>query len=142
MKRILLALSAAAFCLTPAPANPAGFSLKIFEAYRISDGKVVKSDDKSADISFYYQRRRMAVISYLGAPKIKEFTARPDPKSLTRSAIETWEDYVAGPAPGYFVVKSPGGRYYLLKLESFENQGKAASYWKMTFAPPEEIEPR
>ncbi|HWQ53091.1 MAG TPA: hypothetical protein VN442_05365 [Bryobacteraceae bacterium] len=142
MKRFLLALSAAALCLALSPANPAAFSLRIFEAYRISEGKVVKSGDKSADISFYYQTRRMGMISYLGATKIKEFAVRPDPRSLTRAIVETWDDYVAGPAPGYYVIKGAEGRFYLVKLESFENQGKAASYWKMTFAPAEEIQPR
>lgn len=108
----------------------------------MSDGKVVKSSDKTADISFYYQTRRIGMISYLGAAKIRNFALRPDPHSVTRAAIETWDDYVAGPAPGYYVIKGSEGRFYLLKLESFESQGKAASHWKLTFAPPEEIHPR
>jgi hypothetical protein len=115
-------------------ATPAGssFSLKVFEGFRFSDCAVVKSDDKSADVRFYYQVRRAGPSVYLGAEKIKELAAAPGGPFSTAETT-SWKDYVFAPGPGYYGVVSKG-HSYVLHLESYENQGKAASYWRVNFS--------
>lgn len=109
------------------------FQLQVFQGYRFQTGEIRKSGDDT-DLSFTYQVRRLGMISYLQATHIKRFDTRPDPAALTRAEIAAWESYVAGPSAGYYVIQARSDRCYLLKLESFENQGKAASYWRMTFS--------
>lgn len=115
-----------------AAAQSGSFQLKIFQGFRFSDGATVESG-KGADLSFYYQTRRMAIISYLGADKIKRFDAAPDPRSLTAAEVGSWNDYIPAPSPGYYVIRTKDGKYYLVNLQKFENQGKAASSWLMSF---------
>jgi hypothetical protein len=129
---ILLFAALLAFAGAARPETSGAFSLKIFEGYDFPKGAVVKSGS-NADLSLTYQTRRIGMIGYLGAAKIKFFEAKPDVTRLTPREIDTWKDYEAGPAPGYYVIRARDGGVYLLHLESFENQGKAASYWKMNF---------
>lgn len=136
---LMVPLLAAASCLgfaqnaQKAKGDAAGgsFQLKIFEGYDFPNQRVVASGSSAADLSFYYQRRGIGIISYLGAAKIKQFQGRPP--GLSAGQIASWEHYVAGPSRGTYVIQSRAGRYYLVTLEKFENQGKAASYWLMSF---------
>ncbi len=115
-------------------------SLKVYEGYRFSDKAVTKSGDKSADISFFVNMGRRNASSFalatLGAKKIKEFgTEKPDVKALSLQNANSWEHYANAPVPGYYVVQGEDGKtFYLIKVISFKNQGKAASYWDLTFS--------
>lgn len=119
--------------------TPQESSLKVYEGYRFSDKSVVKSDDKSADISFYVNRGRAGSNSFalgaLGARKIKEFgKEKPDVSKITPADCAKWEHSVNAPSAGYYVVQSADEKeMYLLKVISFQNQGKASSFWKLNF---------
>jgi hypothetical protein len=128
------ALILAAALFGTSAATPAGnsFSLKVFEGFRFTDRAMVKSDDKSADVRFTYQVRRAGPFVYLGAEKIKALSAAPR-GSFSTAETASWKDYVFAPGPGYYGVVSKG-HSYVLHLESYENQGKAASYWKLNFS--------
>ena len=131
MLRLAIALLAA--CASTVAAGDS-FQLKISEGYRFEERKVVESG--AGDLSFTYQGRNFGIISYLQAKKIKRFDSQPDPASLTRGEVESWEGYVAAPSSGYYVIRTSPGQFYLLHRRSFENQGKAASCWLMaTFWP-------
>lgn len=116
------------------PARKSGqFRLHVFEGYRLDTGAVGKSSSQQ-DLSFTYQVRASGMISYLGAAHIKRFDGRPSAGTLSAGDVAGWKDYVAGPDPGYYVIQARSSqRLYLLHLEKFENQGKAASYWLLTF---------
>ncbi|HWR51675.1 MAG TPA: hypothetical protein VN428_11245 [Bryobacteraceae bacterium] len=123
---------------TPARALPAvrsgSFQLKVFQGFRFDDGSIGKSGSEM-DLSFFYQMRRFGMISFLGASHIARFDERPAQGSITVAEVQAWDDSVAGPSPGYYALQARnGGKYYLLHLEKFENQGKAASYWLMSFS--------
>lgn len=130
MRLSRLAIAVVLLSCVPVFATSGSFQLKIFQGYNFATRSVGKSGGTS-DLSFTYQVRRIGMIGYLQAPKIKEFQSPPS--GLTASEFETWKDYVAGPSPDYYVIKAKDGRCYLLQLLKFENQGKAASYWLMTF---------
>lgn len=121
-----------------AAAQPARATLGVYQGVRFADGTIVKSDDATADLKLYVNRgRRNAgafALAAIGAQKIKEFdTTRPDVSRITRAAAATWDDSVNAPSAGtWFVVQGRRGGLYLVRIESFENQGKAASYWKLT----------
>lgn len=118
----------------PGPPAPNGrssrrsFSLRIFEAVRFPDGTVVKSGGQDPGIQFTYQMRRGMAFVYLGAEQIREFGNSP--ARFRPADAAGWKDYILGPAPGYYGVVSRG-KAYLVHIESYENQGKAASYWKL-----------
>lgn len=115
-------------------------SLKVYEGYRFSDRTLVKSDDKSADISFYVNRGRANAFSFalgaVGANRIKEFGKdKPDVTKITLAECAKWDRSVNAPSPGYYVILSADGKsLYLIKVSSFQNQGKAASFWKLNFS--------
>lgn len=135
MKTFLMGVAAVLLaCQSPASAwsKKEPFQLKIFQGFRFANESVVKSE--SGDLSFTYQVRRFGMISYLSAKRIQYFEKAPEVASLRASEIAGWKDYVAGPSPGFYVVRTGDGKHYLLHLQKFENQGKAASYWLMTFA--------
>jgi hypothetical protein len=127
--RLLAALAA-----IPLLAVPAGgtFTLKIFQGHNFSTGQVGESGTATADLNFTYQTRRLGIISYLGAEKIKYFGK--DASAVSASGIEKWEDYEAGPAPGYYLIRARSDKHlYLVHMTEFLNQGKAASQWVATF---------
>ncbi len=130
----LLALLLSLSILGTAETAASRFQLHISQGYRFDTGEVTKSGD-DADLSFTYQLRRIGQISFLQAPHIKRFETRPQPGTLTPAEIATWDHSVAAPSPGYYVIqgRSPA-HHYLLHLEKFENQGKAASRWELTFS--------
>lgn len=108
--------------------------MKVFQGFRFDDGSIGKSGSEM-DLSFFYQMRRFGMISFLGADHIQRFDDKPAQRSISAAEIRSWDDSVSGPAPGYYVLQAHnGGKYYLLHLENFENQGKAASYWLMSFS--------
>jgi hypothetical protein len=117
-----------------AAASSGSFTLQIFQGYNFGSSEVVKSGTPTADLNFTYQTRRIGMISYLGAEKIKFFPVAPAPGSISAADVAKWEDYVAGPGPGYYVLRAhSNGQLYLVQLVSFENQGRAASFWRMRF---------
>jgi hypothetical protein len=126
---------------TGAPTTPptstggsGSFSLKIYEGYRFTDRTVVKSDDKTADITFYPVQRFSVPTPMLGADRIEEFDAKPDANSLSAATIAGWSYYIAAPAgQSYYAIRGMDGRYYLLHLTSFDNGGKATAYWQLNF---------
>jgi hypothetical protein len=126
----LLATAAGAL----AAVRSGSFQLKVFHGFRFDDGSIGKSGSEM-DLSFFYQMRRFGMISFLGADHIQRFDEKPAQRSIAAGDIQSWDDSVAGPEPGYYVLQAQnGGKYYLVNLEKFDNQGKAASYWLMSFS--------
>jgi membrane-associated protease RseP (regulator of RpoE activity) len=129
----------------PAAAGSAGsdrgkFSLKAFEGYMFDRHEVVESCSK-VDFTLTWQLR-VGVVTYLGAPKIKFFgETRPDIRNITKAEIETWKDYVMGVGMSYHLLKTSGNKYYLVRVDSFKDLGKAPTFWRVDFS-YEEIEPR
>ncbi len=115
-------------------------SLKVYEGYNFSNSVVTKRDDKSADVSFFVNQGRSGALSFalgaLGGKKIKEFgKEKPNVRALSPREVNGWKDYVNAPSPGYYAVLDASGKnLYLLNVLSFKNQGKAASYWELTFS--------
>jgi len=119
------------------------FQLKIYQGYDFKNKRVIDygNTPSSVDFKFYFQQRspisdldksRNGIYVYLGAPKIREFNTAPT--SLSSAQVNGWDNWTLYPVPGkYYVVKSRDGQYYLLHLLKYENQGKAAAYWLMTF---------
>ncbi|MBC9786148.1 hypothetical protein H1S01_16915 [Heliobacterium chlorum] len=108
------------------------FSLTIYKGYKFTSQEVVESG-READLNFIDSRSYTGVAN-LTAKAIKEFDSRPEVSSITTQEMSSWKDYVLAPTPGYFyVAQANDGRSYLLTLKSFENQGKAMSYWQVTF---------
>lgn len=131
MRYILLLATLFAVPVSAAPVG-GSFTLSIFEGFQFGTRQVVKSGTDTADLSFTYQTRRIGFISYLGADKISFFESAPS--AVPSSEVNSWKDYVAGPEPGYYVLRARSDRkLYLVRLVEFANQGKAASYWKMRF---------
>lgn len=125
---------AATLLAVPASAAAAGgtFTLSIFQGFHFARGQVVKSGTDTADLSFTYQTRRIGFISYLGAEKISFFETPPG--NVSPSEVSGWKDYVAGPEPGYYVLRARSNqRLYLVRLVEFSDQGKTATYWRMRF---------
>ncbi len=108
------------------------FQLKIYHGFDFSSSQVVKYNESTpADIKFYRQTRNVGVYAYPGAAKIKEFDS---PSHRIIGNGDGWNDYLFTPKTNrYYVIRSRDGCYYLLHLLKFENQGKAASYWQLTF---------
>lgn len=119
-------------CAAAAHAAGGSFELKIFQGFRFSDQKIVESG--AADLSFFYQTRgRFGMISFLGAPKIQRFDTEAEAAAVRPAQVAAWDDSVAGPSPGWYVVRAKDGAMYTVHLRAFENQGRAASYWLMRF---------
>jgi hypothetical protein len=123
---------------TPPPPTSTGgggsFSLNIYEGYRFSDRKVVKSDDNTADISFYPSYRYTLPTPILGGVKINEYAQKPDPGSISASVIDSWYDIAPAPTTGYYyLLRGADARYYLVRLTKFNNAGAAMSQWQIDF---------
>lgn len=114
-------------------------TLKVYEGYKFSSGSVTKSEDKSADLSFFVNMGRMGASSFalgaLGAKKIKEFGEnKPGAAMLTLQEASSWKKYANAPSGGYYgVLGADGQSLYLVRVLSFKNQGKASSFWELTF---------
>ncbi len=122
-----------------APAS-GSFTLKAFEGYMFDSRKVVESSSK-VDFTLTWQLRAAGIVTYLGSPKIKYVgETRPDIRAIKKAEIETWKDYVMGVGLGYHVLKTPGNKYYLLRVDSFKDLGKAPAFWRVDFS-YEQIEP-
>lgn len=113
-------------------------TLKIYQGVKFSDGTVVKSDDKAADLSFYVNRGRRGALSFelaaFGAKGIKEFgEKKPEPAELSLETAGTWKDHLNAPAAGYYgVLGADGNSVYLVEVLAFENQGQASAHWAVT----------
>lgn len=134
-KLALYALFTAMFCSTIACTTAAAagsFSLKCWEGYRFSDGKVLESKDKTADIVFA-DHMSFSGVAYLSAKKIKVFgKTRPNVTGITAREVETWKENENGPAPGdYYIIRTAKGAYYLLQVLDFENQLKVPQEWRI-----------
>lgn len=122
-----------------AGADRGKFSLKAFQGYMFDRHEVVESSSK-VDFTLTWQLR-VGVVTYLGAPKIKYFgETRPDIRHITKAEIETWKDYVLGVGLGYHVLRTPANKYYLVRVDSFKDLGKAPTFWRVDFS-YEEIVP-
>jgi hypothetical protein len=115
-------------------------TLKVYQGYKFSEKAVTKSGEKGADFSFFVNMGRSNAGSFalatLGAKKIKEFgKEKPDAKTLTPEMVSAWKEYAGAPSPGNYVVQSADGKsLYLVTVLAFKNQGKAASFWELTFS--------
>jgi len=112
-------------------------TLKVYEGYKFASGTITKSGEKGADLSFYVNRGRAGAGSFalgaIGAKKIKEFGDKK-PETLSLQEASSWKDYANAPSGGYYgVLGADGKSLYLVKVLSFKNQGKAASFWELTF---------
>lgn len=117
--------------VTESKIKKGSFSLTIYKGYKFNQQTVVESG-QDADVNFISHWKY--AMGTLTTNKIKEFESKPDISSITAQDMSDWKDYVIGPVPGnYYVIKGHNGKCYLLELTSFENQGKAMSYWKVTF---------
>ncbi|WP_425059354.1 hypothetical protein SCACP_40420 [Sporomusa carbonis] len=122
----------------PCLASASTFTLGIYQGVQLSENQVVESKDAKADLTVSPRYKGYVAYAVLQATKLKEFETRPDLSNLTTKDVENFKELVFAPAAGYYyLVKSKDNRYYLCKLESFENQGKAQSYWKLTFSSEE-----
>ncbi len=126
---VLAMLLLAAVALSAAPAG-ATFHLSASQGFDFSTGRVVTGGNE-ADLTFTYRVRRTGVISYLSAPKIESFRAIP--AGLSPRQVEKWKGTVSTPSPGYYIIKSRSGRFYAVRLVSFEHPGNVAAKWKMSF---------
>ncbi|HVX68016.1 MAG TPA: hypothetical protein VHA11_15495 [Bryobacteraceae bacterium] len=132
--RTLIAILAGFALVASTAAASGSFTLQVFQGFHFPSSEVVKSGASTADLNFTYQTRRAGMISYLGADKIRFFPTAPKPGSISAAEVAQWKDYVAGPEPGYYVLRAhSNGKLYLVQLISFENQGRAASSWRMQF---------
>ncbi|MCL2157625.1 MAG: InlB B-repeat-containing protein [Methanobrevibacter sp.] len=110
------------------------FQLKIWQGYDFKNKRVIDYGNKPdlVDMQFYFQQRPNGIYVYLGASKIHEFNSSPT--NLKASQVEQWDDYTWAPSPGkYYAIRARDGSHYILHLLKYENQGKAHTYWKMTF---------
>lgn len=113
-------------------------TLKIYQGVKFSDGTVVKSDDKAADLSFSVNRGRRGALSFelaaFGAKGIKEFgEKKPEPVELSIDSAGKWKDHLNAPSAGYYgVLGADGNSVYLVEVLSFENQGQASANWVVT----------
>ncbi len=114
-------------------------TLKVYEGYNFQRKAVIKSDDPACDLSFYVNRGRSGALSFalgaLGAKRIKEFGAKkPAAVDLAAQSVKAWKTYANAPSEGYYVIRAAQDEsLYLIKVLSFKNQGKAASYWDLKF---------
>jgi hypothetical protein len=118
----------------PCIASAGTFTLRLYEGIQLSENQVVASKDAKADLTVSPRYRGYVAYAALQATKLKEFKTKPDVSKLSARDIEECKELVFAPATGYYyLAKSKDNRYYLCKLDSFENQGRAQSYWKLTF---------
>ena len=110
-------------------------SLGLYQGIQLADNMIVESKDSAADLTVTPRYRGYVAYAALHAKKLHEYKERPDIARLTAADVEKFGELVFSPSPGYYyLVKANDNRYYLCKLEKFENQGKAATYWKLTFS--------
>ena len=114
------------------------FKLKVFQGFDIPNKRVIAYGDNSSlvDFQFYFQQRVTGpypgLYVYLGASKICEF--ENEPTGISATQVDGWESWTVAPSPNkYYVIRARDRRYYLFHLLKYENQGKASSYWEMTF---------
>lgn len=111
------------------------FSLGVYNGIRLSDNQVLDSKDPAADLTITPRYKGYVAYATLQGKKLEEFAEKPDLAKLSAADVENFKELVFAPTPGYYyLVKSNDNRYYLCKLDRFENQGKAATYWKLTFS--------
>ncbi len=140
-KHALFIMLLAAMSIFAASASAATVvTLKVYQGFKFSDQTVTINGDKQADLSFFVNQGRQGAYSFalgaLGGAKIKEFgTETPGARDLSPETVAGWKSYVNAPSPGMYVVQGADGQsLYLIKVISFENQGKASSFWKLNFS--------
>lgn len=116
-------------------AQAGSVTIGLYQGIRLHDLAVVDSKDNTADLTVTPRYKGYVAYAALDAPRLQEFKTRPDLATLTPAAVERYDQLVFAPAAGYYyLVRGHDGRYSLCKLERFENQGQAASRWKLTFS--------
>lgn len=127
-------LFAAAACFAAAPASSeTSVVLNANQGYDFVKHAVTKSGDLNADVSFAVNKRGGSAVGTLAAKKIKTLGADlPDATAFL--GVQQWPGAVADPVPGYYAVQGHDGRsIYLVQLLAFENPGRSASNWHMSF---------
>lgn len=119
----------------PVSGNTSGTcTLTIYKACNFQTGGTVDNGQPGDDLSFYPHKPYTIDMPYFSAKHIREYEVEPNASALTASQINSWDDWIAAPVVGhYLVMQSASGRYYSAKLKSFENQGAAPAYWKVSF---------
>lgn len=115
-----------------APANAENqVVLKANEGYDFAKHAVTKSGDISADVLFALAKP--GPVGELSARKIKNL-GQNLPSATAFMGVQQWPGSVANPMPGYYAVQGRDGRsIYLVQLLAFDNPGRSASSWHMSF---------
>ena len=115
-------------------------TLKVYQGYNFTEKTITKSGEKNTDLSFYVNRGRQGSLSFalgtLGARRIKEFGQdKPSTEGISITDVKNWKTYANAPEEGYYVLQGKDETtLYLIKVLAFKNQGKAASFWELTFS--------
>jgi hypothetical protein len=128
----LLFVASAAFASASANADTS-VVLKANEGYDFVKHAVIKSGNMNADVSFAVNKQAGGAVAALSAKKIKNLGSDL-PDATAFMGVQQWPGAVANPAPGYYAVQGHDGRsIYLVQLLAFDNPGKMATNWHMSF---------
>lgn len=127
-------LFAASALLASASANAeTSVVLKANEGYDFARHAVIKSGDVNADVSFAIAKQPSGPVAALSAKKIKNLGGGL-PDATAFMGVQQWPGAVSNPVPGYYAVQGHDGRsIYLVQLLAFDNPGKSAANWHMSF---------
>ena len=125
-------LMAFSLLLAGAPANAENqVVLKAFEGYDFAKHAVTKSGDINADVLFAVAKP--GPVGAISAKRIKNL-GQDLPSAAAFLGVQQWPGSVSNPMPGYYAVQGHDGRsIYLVQLLAFDNPGRSASDWHMSF---------
>ena len=117
-----------------APANAESqVILKAHEGYSFAKHAVTKDVDANADVAFAIGKQPDGAVGAISAKKIKNLgSGLPDATAFM--GVQQWPAAVNSPTPGYYAVQGKDGRsIYLVQVLSYDNPGRSASHWQMSF---------
>lgn len=107
--------------------------LKAHEGYSFAKHTVTKDVDTNADVAFAIGKVPDGAVGAISAKKIKNLgSGLPDAAAFM--SMQQWPGTVNNPMPGFYAVQGRDGRsIYLVQLLSYDNPGRSASRWQMSF---------
>lgn len=107
--------------------------LKAHEGYSFAKHTVTKDGDTNADVAFAIGKQPDGAVGAISAKKIKNLgSGLPDATAFM--GVQQWPGAVNNPVPGFYAVQGRDGRsIYLVQLLSYDNYGRSASRWQMSF---------
>ena len=107
--------------------------LKAHEGYSFAKHTVTKDVDTNADVAFAVGKVPDGAVGVISAKKIKNLGSDL-PGAAAFMGVQQWPGAVNNPMPGYYAVQGRDGRsIYLVQLLSYDNPGRSASHWQMSF---------